>query len=164
VDDLSDQYKIRDAGSTGMRVASGCEASGAQAQTCAKGSIDYFVLQLGDGTDRARINSGAMPGTIDGGSGDDDINGGFKADLLLGGTGDDRLFGDAGADKMYGGAGNDQIFGNAVNDGDFIDAGPGDDYINTRDYWKDEIVCGDGHDRVSRDSDDTVAADCEVVM
>lgn len=80
--------------------------------------------------------------TINGTAGNDTLRGGPKADKLTGKAGNDKLFGAGGNDVLAGGPGNDVLVG-----------GPG----------ADKIGCGSGTDTVRGDSQDKIAADCEIV-
>jgi subtilase family protein/hemolysin type calcium-binding protein/uncharacterized protein DUF11/WD40 repeat protein len=73
------------------------------------------------------------------------------ADVLRGLAGNDILRGRAGNDLLDGGKGNDTLEGGAGNDR--VIGGPG----------RDTIRCGPGKDRVTADSKDRVAKDCETV-
>ncbi|HEY1539564.1 MAG TPA: MopE-related protein, partial [Solirubrobacteraceae bacterium] len=98
--------------------------------------------------------------TIDGGPGSDTISGGSGDDTLIGGDGDDTLSGGPGADTLQGGAGNDRLDGGS--EVDAFDGGPGDDDIEAFDGNGENVVCGDGNDRVVQDASDSFSLnDCE---
>jgi hypothetical protein len=115
------------------------------------------IVGGGDGNDR-----------IVGGDGDDVLYGEFDNDVILGGKGNDHLYGgpeswDSSDDIIAGGPGMDTIFG-----------GPGNDKIyqnseqayssSVRDYSKDRINCGAGHDEVWINTlDKDYAIHCEVI-
>jgi Ca2+-binding RTX toxin-like protein len=98
-----------------------------------------------------RLGGHGGPDRLNGGRGNDLLAGDAGRDVLAGGPGDDQLLGGGGSDRLAGGGGNDVFFG-----------GAGNDSINARDRRGDRISCGPGRDRVtSRDSFDSVSADCE---
>jgi len=69
--------------------------------------------------------------------------------------------GGAGGDSLSGGPGNDRLDGGTEFDG--FDGGTGDDDINAFDGNGENVVCGDGSDRVDHDATDTFSAnDCEI--
>ncbi len=80
--------------------------------------------------------------TITGTSRDDTLRGGARADRIFGKAGNDRLFGGPGDDLVVGGPGRDVLVGGA---------------------GADTLRCGPGRDSVTRDAEDRVANDCEVV-
>ena len=70
------------------------------------------------------------------------------------------MSGGAGADSLSGGPGNDRLDGGTEVDG--FDGGTGDDDINAYDGNGENVICGDGNDRVDQDATDTFSAsDCE---
>jgi hypothetical protein len=79
------------------------------------------------------------------------INGTALNDTLRGTSAADKLYGRAGNDRLQGVAGNDLLVGGPGND--VLVGGPG----------RDTVQCGAGRDRVSRDIQDKVAKDCEVI-
>jgi Ca2+-binding RTX toxin-like protein len=84
---------------------------------------------------------------------------GADVEGAFGGSGGDTLTGNAGAGFLSGLAGADKLVdGGGV---DTLDAGAGDDEINSVDGAADQDVCGAGTDKVTSDSLDSVAADCE---
>jgi hypothetical protein len=130
----------------------------------------------------------ACSNRIEGTGGDDVLRGTHRGDRILAKAGDDRvaahggadcLAGNGGRDKLRGGKGNDHIADGAGKDrdrgggdDDVIDGGSGrdhvfgsggDDQIDVAGGGQDDVECGSGNDTVHADSDDTVAADCEVV-
>jgi len=125
------------------------------------------VAALGDREDRATV---AVAAELRGGAGADDLAGGPAADVLLGGDGADRLAAGEGGDRLAGGPADDALAGaggaDALDGGlgrDRLDGGAGDDVLRARDGQADELLCGDGADRVEADTLDRVAADCERV-
>jgi hypothetical protein len=101
-----------------------------------------------------------------GGDGDDKLDGGIDADLLAGGRGDDQLLGGGGRDLLRGGPGDDLLFGYDPEEDrpsrDRYDGGPGDDVIESRDFARNRVDCGPGHDRAMVDRGDRVVR-CEDV-
>ena len=79
------------------------------------------------------------------------VNGTSRNDTLRGGAAGDRIYGKGGNDKLFGAGGNDVLVGGAGNDA--LAGGAGADTLR----------CGPGRDTATRDIDDTVARDCEVV-
>jgi Tol biopolymer transport system component len=77
------------------------------------------------------------------------IRGSRGDDTICGRTGRDRIAGLEGADQITAGPGNDILSGGPGND--VMTAGPGEDAVS----------CGPGLDRVTVDSADRVARDCE---
>jgi RTX calcium-binding nonapeptide repeat (4 copies) len=85
-----------------------------------------------------------------------------RAATLRGTPGPDRLLGTAGPDTLVGRGGNDVLAGRGG--ADTLLAGPGDDRIAAQaDGAVDRVSCGTGHDVVTAELADRVAADCEVV-
>lgn len=80
---------------------------------------------------------------------------------VVGGSGPDRLRGGGGPNRLVGGAGADDIDGLAGTD--TIEAGTGNDTIQAKDGTTDVISCGAGTDTLTRDTQDVVVDDCEVV-
>lgn len=72
----------------------------------------------------------------------------------------DKLIGTQGADTMYGKAGNDTISG--LGGDDVLIGGTGNDRL-VGGSGADVLRCGPGNDVATRDVQDTVARDCEVV-
>ena len=105
---------------------------------------------------RRRRGPGAV---IDGGPGADVLRG-AGTDTLVGDPGADTLIGGPGVDELLGGDGNDRLVGGGRTDGFRGDAG--DDDIDSVDGLSENVVCGDGNDRVTFDVVDTFSAgDCE---
>ena len=95
----------------------------------------------------------AVSATIRGTEGPDRLRGTDVADALYGRGGNDRIEGAPGNDLVHGGPGADALFGNA-----------GDDRIAVQvDGARDGVGCGPGHDAVTAELSDRIAADCEVV-
>jgi len=123
---------------------------------------------LGDDT----INGGPAADTLDGGAGTDTINGGDGDDRIIGGLGVDTINGGRGRDHLFGNAGGDVINGDGDNDeidggigDDTLDGGQGADVIRgesgvdtiaTKDGFVDNVNCGLGKDKLTRDGNDTV--------
>ena len=80
--------------------------------------------------------------TINGTARNDTLRGGARADTIYGKGGNDRLFGAGGNDVLAGGPGNDVLVGGV---------------------GADTLGCGPGRDTATRDAQDQVARDCEVV-
>ncbi len=72
----------------------------------------------------------------------------------------DTLRGGARADKLYGKGGNDKLIGAAGND--ILVGGPGNDVL-VGGVGADTLLCGPGRDTATRDVQDKVLRDCEVV-
>src|SRR2546429_3010042 len=116
---------------------------------------DYYVLNLGGGSDNFTVANGSYfkTMTVNGGANDDSLNaggvvaqlpsfpsaitfnGGAGNDYAQGGAGNDVLHGGDDSDRLFGGNGSDQLYGDNGNDGellgeggnDTIDGGPGND-------------------------------------
>ena len=127
------------------------------------------IGELDSLTQFERLVGGAGDDGLTGSAGDDELRGGPGADVVSGADGNDALAGDDGPDTLSGGAGSDALTGGAGNDrldggsqADGYDAGTGDDDVNAFDGTAENIVCGDGVDRVDHDLSDTFSAgDCE---
>src|SRR5688500_3394989 len=125
------------------------------------------------GTDRADRMAGSatrdvlFPGAgddvVSAGAGDDRVDGAFGADTVRGDGGNDVLAGQPGGDRLFGGPGNDVLIGHGGRD--LLDGGDGRDFLYGPEDGAapDTIRCGDGHDTVTADRNDRVAADCERV-
>ena len=112
-----------------------------------------FLFGIAAGTAIAAVLAGSVLASS--------IVGTAKADHLRGTAGADVIHGLAGNDTIAGLGGNDRLFGDAGNDR--LDGGPGNDVI-TGGAGADRITCGPGKDTVHADLNDSVAADCEVVL
>ena len=110
------------------------------------------LLQVGPGSDDVLIGTREVD-VIRGERGNDLVLGRSGADCLVGGAGKDRLRGQAGADRLDPGRGKDTAIG-----------GGGNDVIVSVDGKRDVVRCGGGHDRVTVDKRDRVAASCERVV
>jgi Ca2+-binding RTX toxin-like protein len=103
--------------------------------------------------------------TISGLGGNDLLNGGSGDDAVNGGDGEDAVNGGPDNDAVDGGPGADQLHGDAVCS--LITCGGGNDVVQARDGFLDQISCGAGGDRVVADQLDVVATDllqgCETV-
>ena len=150
-------------------------------------TVSYEDRGAGEGVNATLEGAGGGIGELDslsqferlvGGSGDDgltgsaandEVRGGPGADVVAGAGGNDTLAGDDGPDTLSGGPGSDSLTGGAGNDRldggtepDGFDAGPGDDDVSAFDGSAENIICGDGSDRVDHDLTDTFSAgDCE---
>jgi Ca2+-binding RTX toxin-like protein len=103
--------------------------------------------------------------------------GGAGADTLLGSDAADGLFGDHGSDSLDGRGGGDYLGGDLevqdVTDGgspgqDMLTGGAGDDVLDARDSGDlhaltptDQLLCGDGSDRIIALQDDLADPSCE---
>jgi Ca2+-binding RTX toxin-like protein len=133
----------------------------------------------GFGNDVLVGQSSTVANGLSGGPGTDSLEGGLGNDSLTGGPSGDEIDGQAGNDTLNGLAGNDTIDGGAdqdtINGGggfDLLDGGSGTDTVSgndgadqlfIRDGAADTANCGDGTDKVVRDSaGDTVNLDCEI--
>ena len=127
------------------------------------------IGELDSLTQFERLVGGSGDDGLTGAGGDDELRGGPGADVVAGAGGNDALAGDDGPDTLSGGAGSDALTGGAGNDRldggtepDSFDAGLGDDDVSAFDGNAENIVCGDGSDRVDHDLSDTFSAgDCE---
>jgi Ca2+-binding RTX toxin-like protein len=87
--------------------------------------ITQILMELGDGNDRATIDSRiTIPALLDGGAGNDTLQGGGGDAILIGGAGNDVLYGGLGHNLMIGGTGANRIAGG--NAGDILIAGSTD--------------------------------------
>jgi Ca2+-binding RTX toxin-like protein len=126
--------------------------------------------------------------SLEGLEGADGLLGGSGVDIILGGPGSDEIDGESGNDNegnvpvnrrfggLYGGLGVDELDGDAgddriiaVRDGtqaDTITGGSDNDFIDVsnKPAAKDLVSsCGSGYDKVTKDTLDSVASDCEDV-
>ena len=117
----------------------------------------FSVTVLGDkGRDVARL-----------GAGSDFFNGYSNRDLVWGGAGNDWIRAGIGNDAVNGGRGHDDIV--AVEGDDSLRGGDGDDRLWSGDgadrLWGDAgadfLLCGDGRDNVTSDTQDRIACSCE---
>lgn len=176
-------YEVTD-DSAGAIAGPGCRAGTDRSGSpvvCSAAGVLSAVLRLGDGNDNAYWNasSSAIPleiygeagnddltgprtptaGTlVDGGEGDDQVRG--SADIARGGPGNDTVIGGR---LVEGGDGNDTLIKAEVNDvPGRLDGGPGDDRLQSKDGFLDELVCGDGSDVVvTADDSEKPDASCE---
>ncbi len=117
------------------------------------GTASTVTMSLGDGNDRARVQT-PITARIFGGPGDDTIDGGAGADALFGdgpseadpGAGADRLEGGAGNDALNGGRGADTLVGDTG--ADALDGGSDADALSGGDD-PDTVSGGDGADHLS---------------
>ena len=117
-------------------------------------AVDYSERERGvtarlDGT--ARSGEAGEGDTV--GADVEGAFGGFSADLLVGNVADGFLVGFEGADRLLDNGGKD-----------LLDAGAGEDQLDSTDASADDVVCGEGADRVWRDTRDTPDDDCEFVQ
>ena len=119
----------------------------------------------GDGADAVDYSrrTAAVNVTLNAGVGNDGETGEndtIAADVegAFGGAGNDTLVGAAGNGFLSGFGGNDDL--RDVGGVDTLDAGTGDDAIDSTDGAVDHDVCGPGTDKVTKDANDTVDADC----
>jgi Ca2+-binding RTX toxin-like protein len=136
-----------------------------------------------DGTGRAPMTTDLQAGTLVSGGHTDTLDsfekarGGAGDDTLLGSDGADGLFGDHGGDALDGRGGGDYLGGDLevqdASDGgdpgqDILTGGPGDDVLDGRDSGAprsltptDQLMCGDGEDRIVALQDDLADPSCE---
>ncbi|HTN25280.1 MAG TPA: MopE-related protein, partial [Solirubrobacteraceae bacterium] len=157
-------------GGNGTDTASYAERTASQGVTVTlnitgggNGEIDQLSgferLVGGAGNADLTSDAGVTGAVIDGGDGADILRG-AGTDTLVGGPGADTLDGGPGVDELFGGDGNDRLVGGDGTDGFRGDAG--DDDIDSVDALSENVVCGDGNDRVTFDVVDTFSAgDCE---
>jgi Ca2+-binding RTX toxin-like protein len=119
----------------------------------------------GDGVDAVDYSrrTAALNVTLNTGAGNDGEageNDTIAADVegAFGGAGNDTLVGAVGNGFLFGFGGNDDL--RDVGGVDTLDAGTGDDAIDSVDGAVDHDVCGPGTDKVTKDANDTVDADC----
>jgi hemolysin type calcium-binding protein len=107
----------------------------------------------------------------------EEARGGFGNDTLIGTDGPDGLFGDNGDDSVDGLGGNDYLgadlstpqYGQPGGPGvDTLTGGPGDDVLDGRDQDRltattptDQLICGEGSDRIVARQDDLADPSCE---
>jgi hypothetical protein len=108
-------------------------------------------LLAGNGADTITINGNAA-NVLLGGTGNDTLTTGDGDDLVKDEDGDDQVKTGGGRDTIQGGLGLDAY-----------DSGAGDDDVRTRDGEKDTIACGGGTDKVTADTLDDIASDCETI-
>jgi TolB protein len=110
---------------------------------------------------RDRIVGSSGQEAIYGANGDDVLRGRGGPDYVVGGNGSDEVRGGSGGDTILGGSGHDRLVGGPGKDG--LLGASGDDVLLARDRKSDNIVCGQGRDRVFADVDDRVSRDCEQI-
>ena len=136
---------FHDAGAT-ITAGAGCVVEGDHVARCTLSAEERRTLvELGDGDDRARVDT--QPGRVglDGGDGADALDGGAHRIGVLGltgGAGDDRLLASVSGSGLDGGDGSDLLVGGPGRDG--LDGGAGDDTIEG----------GPGRDSLSYDNRD----------
>lgn len=125
------------------------------------GGLDDDTINGGPAADT--LDGGAGTDTINGGGGDDQITGGLGVDTINGGPGRDHLFGNAGGDTINGDGENDEIDGGIGDDtidggqgADVIRGDSGVDTIDSKDGFVDNVNCGLGKDKLTRDGNDSV--------
>ena len=116
-------------------------------------TADYSLRLLGVSVDLDGIPDDGEPG-----EGDNVVT---DIENILGGSGPDTLRGGGGPNRLSGGAGADIIDG--LSGTDTIEGGDGSDTIQAKDGATDVISCGGGTDTLTRDVQDIVVEDCEVV-
>jgi Ca2+-binding RTX toxin-like protein len=133
-------------------------------------SFEAAANIFGDGGDDLLVDGSfsGRPHALDGGDGSDELvtlssgrgsgaaTGGAGADVIVIDTpvGDWTIDAGSGPDTVSGGPGVDTI-----------SAGSGNDVIDvTGDGNADDVTCGGGYDKVYADPEDTVAADCEIIV
>jgi Ca2+-binding RTX toxin-like protein len=136
-----------------------------------------------DGSTTSPVTIDLQAGTFAAGNETDKLNslevarGGTGNDTLLGSGGADGLFGDHGSDMIDGRGGADYLGGdleaqnreeNGAPGQDTLIGGPGDDVLDGRDSGvddhltpTDQLVCGDGSDRIVARQDDLADPSCE---
>ena len=124
----------------------------AKSVTCPASAVNEVNAKLGNKDDKFLVGGASSTKseiTMN-------VRGGTGKDSVSGGNGGDRLIGDDGDDRLVGLGGNDNLTG-----------GDGDDSINAATFGKregrDTIDCGQGQDKVTADSRDTVRRNCEDV-
>jgi Ca2+-binding RTX toxin-like protein len=129
------------------------------------GGLGADNISGGDGVDAVDYSRRTVPVnvTLNAGAGNDGQageNDTIAADVegVFGGSGNDTLVGAAGNGFLFGFGGNDDL--SDVGGIDTLDAGTGDDAIDSVDGAVDHDVCGPGTDKVTKDANDTVDADC----
>jgi Ca2+-binding RTX toxin-like protein len=126
-----------------------------------EGGLGDDTITGGSGADN--LDGGAGRDTINGEDGNDFITGGLDDDTINGGRGTDHLFGNLGKDVINGDADNDEIDGgvgdDTINGGQGADVIRGDsgvDTIASKDGFVDNVNCGLGKDKLTRDGNDSV--------
>jgi hypothetical protein len=126
-----------------------CNQVDAHTVSCPPGAVH---ISLGDGQDRAQIN------TVANATQAAPFNG-FEA-VVLGGTGADRLISDEASSFLAGEDGDDHLEG-APTHLDGFAGGAGDDDIVSLDLSAEDVFCGPGDDAVLPDATDRRATSCE---
>jgi diguanylate cyclase (GGDEF)-like protein len=138
------------------------------------GSGGKDSLDGGDGNDT--LGGGFGGDSIKGGPGNDTVTYSyftFPVAVSLDGVANDGIQNDRSnvatdVENVIGGRGADTLVGNGFSN--MLDGGPGrdvlradggDDSVRARDGERDDVGCGSGHDTVSGDSVDVLAADCD---
>jgi Ca2+-binding RTX toxin-like protein len=129
------------------------------------GGLGADNISGGDGVDAVDYSRRTVPVNVtlnvgagnDGQAGENDT---IAADVegAFGGSGNDTLVGATGNGFLFGFGGSDAL--SDVGGIDTLDAGTGDDEIDSVDGAVDHDVCGPGTDKVTKDANDTVDADC----
>jgi Ca2+-binding RTX toxin-like protein len=150
-DAASDELALRQSANVRATIELDVGDDGSADFTIARGQFDRIHVRAGDGDDKVRILSSAVPlppVTVEGEGGADTLLGAGGADTLSGGEGADTLFGAGGADALSGGAGEDTVAGDFGDD--TIDLGAGNDLA----VWRpgdgsDALAGADGFDRLA---------------
>jgi Ca2+-binding RTX toxin-like protein len=116
-------------------------------------------------------NDGVLGGNgsddLVGGSGNDAVDGGRDSDSAAGEEGRDFVDGWRGSDRLSGGDGPDWLVDGPFRETseDRLSGGDGNDvfFVENGPAARDFVTCGGGFDRVSADTKDVVAPDCEEV-
>ena len=143
---------------------------GADGDDYLRGGAQADVLDAGPGRDL--LSTGGGDDSLSGGDGRDTLQAdtdkavtvalaGIGVEVVLTGYKDDVVTGDERFNEITTADGKDTV--DPGGGSDLVDAGADDDTINARDGAVDDIVCGEGADRVVADPDDFAGADCETV-
>src|SRR3712207_864410 len=125
----------------------------------------------GEGKDWVLAGNERRPGggdkNLDGGPGNDGVLGGNGSDDVVGGSGNDYVDGRRGSDDITGDRGADFLVDGPFReaDEDDLSGGDGNDVflVENGPAARDTVTCGGGFDRVSADTKDVIADDCEEV-
>ncbi len=122
------------------------------------GGIGVDTVDYSTRTAAVSVDLDGVPDDGEAGEGDNVVT---DIENITGGSGPDLLRGGGGANRILGGPGADDLDG--LSGPDTIEAGAGADTIQAKDGTTDVITCGDGHDILTRDTQDVVVSDCEDV-
>ena len=157
-------FVIQDTGVQAIGVpasAKGCHSLGAQTAYCEWGRVTSITAHLGDGGSFAQSKLVMTPVTFHAGAGDDVLIGGGGADTLIAAGGADNLTAGSGNTRLVGGSGSTTMTGGSGHNA-YV-GGPGADTIDARNGVAESVTCAGGDDRVTADSGDATATDCESV-